>query len=232
MTDEVKRIQQHYHERDTSVIDSGFWTFRNPVVLHVTQERERVFWRAVRKHGLSLTDADVLDVGAGVGSELLALCRWGASARRVTGVDLVWERVIRGHKAHRLDMVQANGARLPFADGRFTLVMQNVVFSSIVSAPMRREVAAEMMRVLAPGGTLLWYDARRCRGSDPHFMPVPKSEVEALFPQIKFTWYDLTSDIGLLKLVNRVGGEPAMHLVDALGIFHTHLFGIGTKELG
>jgi len=229
MSEEAKRIQGRYQERDAAKGETEFWTYRNPVVLHISQERERVFWQAARNLGIDLSGTDILDVGAGVGSELFNLCRWGASAKRMYGVDLSWERVLRANKAHPLNIFQANGAMLPFRNNQFGAVLQNVVFSSIISSEMRKSVAYEMNRVLALGGTLLWYDARRCRGHDPHFNPVPQSEVEQLFPKIKFTWYNLTTDIGLLRLANQLGGEPAMRLMDALRVFRTHLFGVGTK---
>jgi ubiquinone/menaquinone biosynthesis C-methylase UbiE len=229
MSDEAKRIQERYRERDAAKGETGFWTFHNPVVLHIAQERERVFWQAARELEIDLSGIDILDVGAGGGGELFNLCRWGASANRMFGIDLSWERVRRAHKAHHLNILQANGTKLPFRDGQFGAVVQNVVFSSIISSEMRQNVAEEMNRVLAPGGMLLWYDARRCRGNDPNFLPVPQHEVEQLFPKIKFTWYNLTTDVGLLRLVEQLGGEPAMRLMDALRIFRTHLFGVGTK---
>ena len=231
MSDEVKRIQARYRERDAAAGETGFWTLRNPVVLHIAQERERVFWRAARELGIDLSDLTILDVGSGMGGELLNLCRWGAAAERVVGVDLSWDRVAFARRAHRLPVLQGNGAQLPFRAGQFGAVVQNVVFSSIVSQEMRRQVADEMTRVLAPGGRLLWYDAGRCRGHDPNFLPVPRIEVEGLFPGLEFTWYQLTTDVGLLRFADRLGGEAAMRLADWLGVFRTHLFGIGTKAM-
>ncbi len=230
MSEETRRIQQRYRERDASGGESSFWSFSNPVVLHIAQERERVFWRAARDLGLDLAGIDILDVGCGTGGELLNLGRWGAATSRMFGIDLSWDRTQSAHSLHGLKVVQASGDRLPFRDGQFGAVMQNVVFSSIVSPEMRRDIAAEMARVLAPGGILLWYDARRTRGHDPAFAPVSKEEAEVLFPGISFTWYGLTTDMGLLKLARRIVGETGMKAVAATGLFRTHLFGVGVKN--
>lgn len=232
MSEEARRIQQRYRERDAAGGESSFWTFCNPVVLHIAQERERVFWRAARDLGLDLAGIDILDVGCGAGGELLNLGRWGAATSRMFGIDLSWDRIRSAHTLHGLKVVQASGDRLPFRDGQFGAVMQNVVFSSIVSPDMRREIAAEMERVLAPGGMLLWYDASRTRGQDPAFVPVSRGEAEGLFPGISFSWYGLTTDMGLLKLARRIGGDTGMKAVAATGLFRTHLFGVGIKKGG
>ena len=36
---ELDRIQRRYQERDASASLTGYWTLRNPVVLHLAQER-------------------------------------------------------------------------------------------------------------------------------------------------------------------------------------------------
>jgi SAM-dependent methyltransferase len=57
-----------------------------------------------------------------------------------------------------LDVRVANGAALPFEDDCFDLALAFTMFSSIPDGSLRSEVAAEMVRVLRPGGAVLWYD--------------------------------------------------------------------------
>jgi ubiquinone/menaquinone biosynthesis C-methylase UbiE len=70
---------------------------------------------------------------------------------------------------------------LPFADGSFDLVSQFTVFSSILHAGVRRRAAAEMLRVLRPGGVALWYDFTvNPTNRDTH--GIGGDEVTRLFP--------------------------------------------------
>lgn len=224
---ELDRIAARYRERDASSSLTGFWTLRNPVVLHLAQERERAVMRALSACGVQMSDLRLLDIGCGLGVEFANHLRWGSHAAQLYGVDLMHERLLIAHRDSPAALAQASGAALPFADASFDLVCQNVVFSSIVDASMRRATATEMLRVLRPGGWLLWYDAARTRGADTHFKPVPQSEVEALFPGVRWHWQRLSSDLGLLKRIGALLGEPGMLALDAMGVFRTHLLGLG-----
>jgi hypothetical protein len=84
--------------------------------------------------------------------------------------------------------------------------------------------------VLRPDGWLLWYDAARMRGSDPHFRPVTQAQIQALFPGVRWQWQRLSSDLGLLKRIGAVLGEPGMQALDATGLFRTHLLGLGQRR--
>lgn len=226
---EIDRIQARYRERDASAALSGFWTLRNPVVLHLAQERERRVLQALAAAGVALAGQRLLDVGCGAGQEFSAFLRWGADPDLMWGVDLSLERLAAARQRSTAALALASGAALPFPDASFDLVCQNVVFSSIVDAATRRATAAEMLRVLRPGGHLLWYDAARTRSRDPHFRPVPRAEVEALFPELRWHWQRLSSDLGVLRRVGAWLGEPGMRALDMLGAARTHLLGLGTR---
>src|SRR4029077_2848796 len=47
---------------------------------------------------------------------------------------------------------------LPWGDESFTLVTQFTCLSSVLDAELRADIAAEMWRVLAPGGVVLSFD--------------------------------------------------------------------------
>lgn len=224
---ELDRAAARYRERDASAALTGFWSLRNPAVLHVAQERERVALGLLARAGIELAALRVLDVGCGFGLEFASLLRWGARPQALYGVDLVHERLRAARAASPAALVRASGTALPFADASFDLVTQNVVFSSIVEPGARRATAAEMGRVLRPGGWLLWYDAFRTRARDPHFRAVPRAEVEALFPGVAWRWRTLTSDIGIAARLRRVPGAVA--LLDASGLARTHLMGLGHR---
>jgi SAM-dependent methyltransferase len=226
---EQQRIQQRYEVRDASSVLSGFWTLRNPVVLQLAQERERVALQAMQHVGLDLSEAQVLDVGCGAGGEFALYLRWGARLANLMGVDLMLPRVQMAQRAWGSRVAAASAAHLPFADASFDVVAQNVVFSSIVDTSLRRDVAREMLRVLRPGGYVLWYDAERSRNRDQHFRDVPMDELYALFPAVQWHKTRLTTHLGLLRRCYSVFGRPGICLLEMTGLFKTHVFALGRK---
>lgn len=224
---EIDRIKHRYRVRDADPSLSGFWTLANPVVVHLMQERERVALQGLARTGLRLEDASLLDVGCGRGQEFASFIRWGARSQHMYGVDVSEHRV---EEARTLGVAQVeliSGTALPFPNASFDLVVQNVVFSSIIEDANRRALAREMLRVLRPGGWLLWYDAARTGTQDKHFRDVPQPEVQTLFPGLRWDWYRLTTHLGLLRRIHAIFGERGLRAFDLLGLCKTHRLGWG-----
>lgn len=105
----------------------------------------------------------ILDFGCGTGGATVALAQSALGAEEVIGVDanpavLTAARVrAAGHDVGE-PLVQfrhvAAGAALPFADGSFDLVVAVSVMEFVTTARRRDELAAELRRVVAPGGFL------------------------------------------------------------------------------
>jgi ubiquinone/menaquinone biosynthesis C-methylase UbiE len=106
----------------------------------------------------------VLDVGTGTAQIPVELCRQHAAAR-VTGVDLAEhmlrvgrDNVRRAGLGDRIRLERWDAKHLPCADGSFGAVLSNSIVHHI---PEPGVVLAEMVRVLAPGGTLFVRDLLR-----------------------------------------------------------------------
>jgi phosphoethanolamine N-methyltransferase len=109
--------------------------------------------------GIPLAGARVLDIGCGVGGVDLHLVR-AHGAGHVTGVDVeatvlavADERAQLAGLAERMSFAQVEPGPLPFPDASF-----DVVFSkdSIVHIPDKEALAADVFRLLRPGG---WFVA-------------------------------------------------------------------------
>jgi hypothetical protein len=55
-----------------------------------------------------------------------------------------------------------------------------ILFSSVVDPGLRAAIAVEMLRVVRPGGLIVWYDAHRAASSSD-FAPIGRDELGRLF---------------------------------------------------
>ncbi len=183
---EEARVREAYARR----APGDRYAFSNPAHLFMMQEREAATLDLLGAEGLlPLAARSVLDVGCGGGQWLLDLVRWGASPDRLHGVDLLPERVAQARRvcAPGVTLSRGGGTALPYGDATFDLVLQATVFSSILDADVRRAVAAEMLRVLRPGGSVLWYDLRVNNPRNPDVRRVDRTELAMLFPGCRLT---------------------------------------------
>ena len=95
----------------------------------------------------------VLDVACGTGNVALPLARAGAV---VTGVDIAPNLLVQGRERAAAEGLavtfdEGDAEQLPYADGSFDAV---VTMFGAMFAPRPEVVAAELARVLKPGGLL------------------------------------------------------------------------------
>ncbi len=119
-------------------------------------------WRAgqERRLGMLLEAAGeraagrVLDAGCGVG---MYLGRLAGRARQAVGIEYEHERAAQARGQAAL-VACAAGEALPFADGSFDLILSHEVLEHVQDD---FQAAAEMVRVLAPGGRLALFVPNR-----------------------------------------------------------------------
>lgn len=103
----------------------------------------------------------VLDAGCGTGWWLQALARAGVQRERLTGVDLLVERVAAARERVPCVQLQQGDLRsLPLADGSCTLVLLFTVLSAMGGGEDVRRALSEVRRVLAPGGAVAIWEPR------------------------------------------------------------------------
>lgn len=125
------------------------------------------------------TGMHVLDVGCGIGADLLPLARRVGKHGLVTGLDTDAERLREAGKAlgrrSNIVLVEGNAEEMPFVDGSFDRVRADRTFLHI---PDLRKAHAEIGRVLRSGGrfaavepdwgSLVLYPASPSGGDDDH----------------------------------------------------------------
>jgi SAM-dependent methyltransferase len=149
------------------------------------QERERRVLQTLDRHGfMPLAGKRILEVGCGTGKWLRDLIAWGAEPQNVFGVELLQASATRARRLcpQEVTIECGSAAELRFDSGTFDLVLQATVFTSVLDGDMKRAMAAEMLRVLSPGGLILWYDFFLRNPWNPYVQPVEKRDIQRLFP--------------------------------------------------
>ncbi len=174
---------------------------------------------------------DLLDVACGW-AEFLAV--HASQVRHVAGIDISAEKVAlaRQRLADRIasgtaEVVQGDGAAMPWKDGTFTAVTCMDAFP-FFPAPDR--LLAEVLRVLRPGGRMLMQIGMKWLDGPPKHMPHPRAQVDvsdeaAVRRMVEDAGFTETSIsygpvFGEHRWANRlsrvVGGSDQMRLVGAV----------------
>jgi ubiquinone/menaquinone biosynthesis C-methylase UbiE len=152
-------------------------------------ERERQVVALLHRHGfMPLAPQRILEVGCGDGKWLRDLIGWGADPAKVHGVELLPASAARARRlcppAVTIECSSATNLRFP--SQAFDIVLQATVFSAVLDNDMRHAIAAEMRRVVRPGGLILWYDLIVENPWNSSVHPLRKSDIRRLFPDCSF----------------------------------------------
>jgi SAM-dependent methyltransferase len=162
MTDraEQERINQVYRQWHGGAALARY-AWHRPEIVRQAATRARVLSTLLPLTvGRDLSAVRALDVGCGGGGFLRQLIDWGATPAHLAGSELQPDRLeqARARTAHGVRWHL--GGLDAFGDDSVDLVSAHTVFSSILDDDLRRALAAEMWRVLRPGGWTMIFDFR------------------------------------------------------------------------
>lgn len=90
---EIDAIKERYKRRGSKV-PADKYLLTNPHILLGVQEKERKLVKFLNKyHLIPLRDKKILEVGCGIGSNLIDFIRLGANPKNITGNDLLESRI-------------------------------------------------------------------------------------------------------------------------------------------
>jgi 2-polyprenyl-3-methyl-5-hydroxy-6-metoxy-1,4-benzoquinol methylase len=246
---EVQRIAAEYLRRDAAPTDEP--SALDPATAYLLGTLDWEVLAILRRAGVALGGARVLDVGCGTGLLSHRLLELGAG--EVTGVDLMEHRIALARERYPvpgLRFEQANAAELPHADGAFDLVTHFTCLSSVLDDDLRRAIAAQMWRVVRDGGAVLSYDlrpspapvrwagraatwlaSRRGGGSPPHtpVRPLDLAELRALFAEAQITHRTAVLNVALAGVARR--SRATADLLASLPPLRSHLLVLARKTV-
>jgi ubiquinone/menaquinone biosynthesis C-methylase UbiE len=225
------RILMEY-ERRTREIPDGFYCWSRPVNLLMHHQIVRSCITLLRGASkFPLNGSRVADVGCGAGTWLLEFIQWGADPHNLAGIDLMPSRINEARqRIPHADLRVGQAAELPWPDKSCDLVTQFTVFSSMLEPAMKQAVAAEMLRVLKPGGVILWFDFRVNNPSNSSVRGIRAREIRELFAGCQIQLVPAILAPPLARLIAD-WSLPLAELLHAVPFLRTHYTGLIRKRL-
>jgi len=230
LAQEESRIKEAYARRAVSV-EPGRYSCFDRANLFRSQQLERCCLGLLERYGCRpLGTKRILEIGCGSGYWLRELIQWGARPENLAGVDLLPDRIAEAARLcpAEVKLWCGSATRLDLPDASFDLVCQFVVFTSVLDAAMKRQLAAEMLRVVKPDGLILWYDFRVNNPRNADVRGVKKREIRDLFPGCAIR----LRRISLAPPLGRVAARHSRflyHLLARIPWLCTHYLGVIRK---
>ncbi len=220
--DDLVRLRKEYADRSRRLKGKSIYSYFERAYLFSMQQRERVILTLIAKFGFQdLSEKYILEIGCGGGGVLVDFLRYGASQHRLSGIDILYDRLIVARD--RLPgsiLANSDGQFLPFNTETFDLALQYTAFSSILDAHIKQNVAREMLRVIKPGGLIIWYDFwlnpsnRQTRG-------IRLQEIRELFPGCDYEVSKTTLAPPLARRIVPLNWGLASFM-ESLKVFNSH----------
>jgi len=204
----------------------GRYSLLRPEVWQSVHERQRAMLRLFARQGLAdLASLRLIEVGCGSGGNLLELLRFGFRPERLTGIELLPERVAQAREVlpDSLTLIEGDASRADVAPASRDIVFVSTVFSSLLDDAFQQRLAGAMWRWLGPGGAVLWYDFTFDNPRNPDVRGVPLARVRSLFAEAaSIDARRLTLAPPIARAVSPV--HPSLYTaLNALPFLRTHL---------
>ena len=178
---EIERIRAEYDRRRREIPKDFYSWGRLTNYFFNSQLVRDCIVELKREQMFPLENRSVADIGCGPGTWLLEFAQWEASD--LHGIELDPARLQRAkERLPQADLRSGDAQHLPWSDKSFDLVSQFTLFSSILDESVKRRIAKEMVRVLKPGGMILWFDFRVNNPRNPNVRGIRRDEILSLFP--------------------------------------------------
>jgi SAM-dependent methyltransferase len=221
--DQTSRIRDYYRQRDAH--PPVVYDPLSPWVARTVRERDLAMLRTMRAAGMEdLSCRTALEVGCGGGGNLLFLLRLGFLPEHLYGNDIVPERIAVAQKRlpGAVRLFTGSAENLALESGSLDMVLQCLMFSSLLDADLTARVGSEVWRILKPGGGVLWYDLRFDNPRNPNVRGIRLSEIRRLFPDARIQSWSVTLAPPISRTVCRLA--PWLYeIFNLLPILRSHL---------
>lgn len=227
---ERARIMAEYARREVE-LTSDLYAPWQPAELLSRSVRVKTAAVILRRIGaFPGTDDQCLEVGFGSLGWLSDLISWGVRETSLHGIELDASRVGRAKAVlPAADLRMGDATDLPWPNDTFQLVIASTVLTSILDPSVRRVLAKEIIRVLSPGGALLWYDFAVNNPANSHVRKVDRRELRELFPQLSGEIQSITLAPPIARFIAPKSWVLAT-ILEAIPFLRTHLIAVLMKK--
>ena len=116
-----------------------------------------------------------------------------------------------------------NATNITFGNDSFDIITVFTLFSSIINPHIRKNIAEEIIRILKPGGFILFYDVRYNNPFNKNLVAIRMREIKRLFPKMQFKVERVT----ILPPLVRMLGKANLYLykyLSSVNFLNTHYF--------
>lgn len=191
------------------------------------QERERRTIELLQRHGVrSLADVSILEIGCGTGVWLRELIKWGVRPANLVGIDLLEDRIAEATRLcpAGVTLLCGNAATIELPTDQYDIVLQSMVFTSVLDATVRQALARNMLSAVRRHGVILWYDYFVNNPWNPDVRGVTRSEIQTLFPRCQIDLERITLAAPLARAV-APRSRLLYSLIRSLPFLRTHYLG-------
>jgi ubiquinone/menaquinone biosynthesis C-methylase UbiE len=221
-SDDIARLRNEYEDRKRRFAKRDVYSPFNRANLFIVQQRQREVLAALKKNAITdLSNLLILEMGCGGGGVLTEYLGFGASPENLYGADLLFDRLLHAH--HTLPssgVANTDGQSLPYSSKTFDLVLQYTAISSILDPEIRRNICADMLRVLKPKGLILWYDFW-LNPTNHQTCGIRLVEIRRLFPNCTYEFHKITLAPPLARQIVPISWMLALFL-ESLKILNSH----------
>lgn len=223
MIPETEEIKSRYKRRQ--LLQGNLYDPTRIDVCLARQEKERSLIKWIKTSGvISLKKCKLLEVGCGMGMNLLQFIQLGFLPENLTGNELLSERISAAQNVlpDAINILSGDASTLNLPQSAYDIVYQSTVFSSILDDEFQMKLAKKMWELVKPGGGVLWYDFIYNNPSNPDVKAVPVTRIRQLFPEGKLTMWRLTLAPPISRRVCAL--HPVLyHLFNAFPFLRTHV---------
>ncbi len=220
---ESEEIIRRYERR--KLIPEDRYSPLNASTYMSEQEKERALIKLIKCEKLEpLGNKRLLEIGCGTGINLLQLIRLGFQSSNLFANDILAERLTEARKRlpNQVSFFEGDILNQNFEDESFDIVLQSMVFSSILDTEFRKKLAQKMWHWTRPGGGILWYDFIYNNPRNKDVKGVSLSEIRELFPLQNINIYRLTLAPPISRFLTKV--HPFLYSVfNSLYFLRTHV---------
>ncbi len=222
----LRRLDEVY---SSSPYYRRIWQSESPASRLMADRKWALITTLLREEGLDVESAWVLDLGVGSGQDGARFKALGAKPGRFVGLDFL---ELRAREAHALNpwmnTIVGDACSLPLPSGRFDLVYQSTMLSSILRPERRERIFREVERVLVRGGLFLSYDTRYPNPWNLQTCPLRAAGFRRAFPGWPIKVWSTTA-IPQLQRALAPFSLAACRLLEGVPFLRSHLLVLARK---